>query len=564
MLKGSPMNQLSEDQTPSSESLAIAPAAGDTNAATSPLKAAVAGVLSAGAALGIGQLLAGASESIPSLVVRVGDAVIERVPASIERWAIETLGTGDKPALVWGIVSICLLIGAVTGIAASSRSRTKWLVYGVFGLVGGLAAASDPQRPAAMGWFVAVVAALTGITVLSLLLARAAASAASPVAPDCSSDPIERPNRRGFVAAATAAAAFGVGAPLIGSQLRGRRAQETEQDRDVVAADIEQIDESALTQQRELVNVGNNFDDIGGITPLVVPNDEFYRIDTALVVPQIDVDTWSMKITGMVDNEVEFTFDDLLAMDLVEETVTMSCVSNPVGGDLVGNAVWLGVPLVDLLAKAGVQLGAEQIVGRSVDGWTGGFPTEYLDDPDRTALVVVAMNGEPLPVQHGFPVRLVISGLYGYVSATKWLKEIELTTWDFDGYWITRGWSKLGPVKTQSRIDVPRTNARLKPGDQMIAGIAWAPDRGIRRVEVQVAKVIDNEPVLGPWIEADLTDDVSDNSWRQWSVPWQAPAGDHVVRVRATDGTGTTQTEVRTNVAPDGASGWHTIAVRVD
>ena len=558
------MNQLSEDQTPSSESLAIAPAAGDTNAATSPLKAAVAGVLSAGAALGIGQLLAGASESIPSLVVRVGDAVIERVPASIERWAIETLGTGDKPALVWGIVSICLLIGAVTGIAASSRSRTKWLVYGVFGLVGGLAAASDPQRPAAMGWFVAVVAALTGITVLSLLLARAAASAASPVAPDCSSDPIERPNRRGFVAAATAAAAFGVGAPLIGSQLRGRRAQETEQDRDVVAADIEQIDESALTQQRELVNVGNNFDDIGGITPLVVPNDEFYRIDTALVVPQIDVDTWSMKITGMVDNEVEFTFDDLLAMDLVEETVTMSCVSNPVGGDLVGNAVWLGVPLVDLLAKAGVQLGAEQIVGRSVDGWTGGFPTEYLDDPDRTALVVVAMNGEPLPVQHGFPVRLVISGLYGYVSATKWLKEIELTTWDFDGYWITRGWSKLGPVKTQSRIDVPRTNARLKPGDQMIAGIAWAPDRGIRRVEVQVAKVIDNEPVLGPWIEADLTDDVSDNSWRQWSVPWQAPAGDHVVRVRATDGTGTTQTEVRTNVAPDGASGWHTIAVRVD
>jgi hypothetical protein len=212
-----------------------------------------------------------------------------------------------------------------------------------------------------------------------------------------------------------------------------------------------------------------------------------------------------------------------------------------------------------------VQPGATQIVGRSVDGWTGGFPTEYLNDPARVALVAVAMNGEPLPTQHGFPVRLVVAGLYGYVSATKWLKEIELTTWDdFDGYWITRGWGKEGPIKTQSRIDVPNANARLDGGGQPIAGGAWAPDRGIAKVEVLITEVLDGEEEPNEnWIEAELSGDVTDNSWRQWMVPWSAPTGDHVIRVRATDGQGVTQTAERSRVDPDGATGWHTIAVRV-
>ena len=215
--------------------------------------------------------------------------------------------------------------------------------------------------------------------------------------------------------------------------------------------------------------------------------------------------------------------------------------------------------------ELGSQPGATQIVGRSVDGWTGGFPTEYLDDPDRVALVAVAMNGAPLPVRHGFPVRLVIAGLYGYVSATKWLKEIELTTLeDFDGYWITRGWSKLGPIKTQSRVDVPAHASLLDVGPQAVAGVAWAPDRGVDKVEVQISEVIGDDEVAGDWLEAELSDDATDNAWRQWFLPWDAPIGDHVIRVRATDGSGQTQTEIPTEPAPDGATGWLGVVVRVE
>jgi len=533
--------------------------------------AALSGVLAAAVALGVGELLSGLSGKIPSLIVRVGDVVIDNAPGAVEKWAIETLGTNDKPALVIGITVISLLIGAATGIAASKKFGAAITVFGLFGLVGGLAAASDPQRPAFWGWVAAIVSAAAGIAALRALLraARASASDTDAVADETTTARVAG-GRRGFLGAAAGAAALGVAGPLAGRALRGRQSAAVEVDRETVRAALDTVEpvstpgatlESSSTPMPELTS----FDDIDGIATLISPNDNFYRIDSALSIPRIDVDTWSMKITGMVDQEVEFTFDELLAMDPVEEYVTLSCVSNRVGGDLVGNARWLGVPLKKLLDKAGVQPGATQIVGRSVDGWTGGFPTEYLDDPDRVALVAVAMNGEPLPAQHGFPVRLVIAGLYGYVSATKWLKEIELTTLeDFDGYWITRGWSKLGPIKTQSRIDVPNSNARLVAGNQPIAGVAWAPDRGVDRVEVLITDIVDGEEVPNEnWIEAELTDDITDNSWRQWMVPWAAPVGDHVIRVRATDSTGETQTPVRTDVAPNGATGWHTIAVRV-
>ena len=540
--------------------------------------AAVAGLLSAGIALGVGELLSGLSKQIPSLVARVGDIVINNVPGSIERWAISTLGENDKPALVIGITVISLLIGAATGVAARNNFRTAWTVFGVFALIGALAAGSDPQRSVVLGWMSAILSAAAGIAALYLLLRSARSTFLDLSAPTDAEPVLERaPSRRTFVSTATAAAAVGVAAPVLGGALRRRQAEATEEDRELVAAALEDITPTPTAEPVEdpdtdpdlsgsapPASINDNLDDIEGITPVVVPNDDFYRIDTALVVPQLDVETWSMKITGMVDNELEFTFDDLLAMDPVEEYVTLSCVSNRVGGDLVGNARWLGVPIKKLLDMAGVQPGADQIVGRSVDGWTGGFPTAYLDDPDRVALVALAQNGEPLPVEHGFPVRLVVAGLYGYVSATKWLQEIELTTWDgFDGYWIPRGWSKLGPIKTQSRVDVPNSNARLTAGTQPIAGVAWAPDRGITKVEVQIAEIVNNEPVPGEWIEAELSAAVSNNAWRQWHVAWDAPVGDHLIRVRATDGAGETQTEVRTDVAPDGATGWHTIAVRV-
>jgi DMSO/TMAO reductase YedYZ molybdopterin-dependent catalytic subunit len=294
---------------------------------------------------------------------------------------------------------------------------------------------------------------------------------------------------------------------------------------------------------------------IEGLPPFQTPNADFYRIDTALTVPQVDPATWRLRVTGMVDRELELTFDDLLGRPLVEADVTLTCVSNEVGGGLIGNARWLGARLADLLEEAGVQPGATQLVGRSVDGFTVGFPTEVALD-GREALVAVGMNGEPLPIEHGFPARLVVPGLYGYVSATKWLAEIELTTWEaFDAYWVPRGWAKEGPIKTQSRIDVPASLAAVPAGPTAVAGVAWAPTRGIERVEVQVDD--------GRWAPARLAAPVGEDTWRQWVYEWDATPGGHTLRVRATDGTGQLQTEERAEPIPDGASGWHTIQVRV-
>ncbi len=537
-------------------------------------RGAFAGVLAAGAALGAGELLAGISARTASLVVRVGDAVIDNVPGSIERWAIETLGENDKPALVIGIVVISLLIGAATGLAAWRRFGIARAVFAGFALVGALATLGDDQHSAWRGWLAAGVAAIVGLASLRFLLRVAGAPS---VAPDDSFrlTPSQSPQRRSFVGAAGAVAAFGVAAPGIGAILRDRQAAGIEADRTAVADALDNAaevtpaaaSESAAaptaSERAGRLTTAANFDDVDGIASLVTPADDFYRIDAALAIPRIDVDTWSMKITGLVDTELEFTFDDLLAMDLEEHFVTLSCVSNQVGGDLVGNAQWLGVPLRTLLDRAGVQSDAVQIVGRSVDGWTGAFPVAYLDDPNRVALVAVAMNGEPLPVRHGFPVRLVIAGLYGYVSATKWLKEIELTTANFDGYWITRGWSREGPIKTQSRIDVPASNATLNAGSTPIAGVAWAPDRGIDKVEVQVSAIVDGAEEPGPWAVAELSEELAETAWRQWFLPWEATPGIYTLRVRATDSLGDTQTSEITDPAPDGATGHHAIAVRI-
>jgi DMSO/TMAO reductase YedYZ molybdopterin-dependent catalytic subunit len=295
---------------------------------------------------------------------------------------------------------------------------------------------------------------------------------------------------------------------------------------------------------------------IEGLSPFVTPNRDFYRIDTALLVPQLTVADWRLRVHGMVERELELSYAELLDRPLVEADVTLTCVSNEVGGDLVGNARWLGVRLDEVLAEAGVRPGATQVVSRSSDGWSCGFPTEDALD-GRDALIAVGMNGEPLPISHGFPARLVVPGLYGYVSATKWLTEIELTTWDaFDGYWVDRGWAKEAPVKTASRIDVPRGFADLPRGRTAIAGVAWAQGRGIERVEVR----IDDEP----WVEARLARSAGPTTWRQWVHEWEATPGRHDIAVRATDGTGATQPGERVDPVPDGATGWHSIVVTVD
>jgi DMSO/TMAO reductase YedYZ molybdopterin-dependent catalytic subunit len=295
-----------------------------------------------------------------------------------------------------------------------------------------------------------------------------------------------------------------------------------------------------------------------GLSPLVVPNDQFYRIDTALIVPSVDAATWRLTVKGMVDRPLSLSYADLAELPLIEQYVTISCVSNEIGGNLVGNAKWTGVRLRDVLSAAGVQTGATQLVGRSADGWTAGMPTAWVMDPKREPMIALQMNDAPLPRVHGFPARLIVPGLYGYVSATKWLTELELTTLEaFDGYWIPLGWSKEGPILTQSRIDVPRNGASVAAGRVAIAGVAWAPDRGISKVEVAID---------GAWQEAQISTPISSSTWVQWLVAWDSAAagpGKHEIEVRATDGTGAVQTADRTPPAPDGARGHHSIRVTV-
>lgn len=292
-----------------------------------------------------------------------------------------------------------------------------------------------------------------------------------------------------------------------------------------------------------------------GLTPYLTSNSDFYRIDTALIVPQVSVDDWSLRIHGMVDHEIQLSWGDLAKRTPVETLVTLACVSNPVGGDLIGNASWRGYRLDELLAEAGPHPDADMVLSHSIDGFTAGSPLAVLTD-GRDALLAVGMNGEPLPVAHGYPARLVVPGLYGYVSATKWVTELEITRFDrATAYWTRRGWSAYGPIKTGTRIDTPRARAKLQPGSTAIAGVAWAQHRGIRAVEVQ----IDN----GPWQPARLSTEQSIDTWRQWVYDWNATPGPHTIRARATDGTGETQTEARAPVVPDGATGYPSTTVTV-
>jgi DMSO/TMAO reductase YedYZ molybdopterin-dependent catalytic subunit len=294
---------------------------------------------------------------------------------------------------------------------------------------------------------------------------------------------------------------------------------------------------------------------VAGVTPIVVRNADFYRIDTRLLgPPTVDVDTWRLRITGKVDHPLEFSWDQLAAMPMIETYLTLQCVSNEVGGNLVGNASWRGVRLSDLLGPAGVHRDADQIIGRSVDGFTAGFPTAAAFD-GRQALVAIGMNDELLPLVHGFPARLIVAGLYGYVSATKWLTEIQLTRFDaYTPYWVERGWDRMGPIKTESRIDTIAPNPP-KAGPTVLAGVAWAPTRGISKVEVQVDD--------GPWGIAHLADAISSDTWRQWSFPWTASSGQHLIRVRATDGQGQTQTADIAEPLPNAATGYHTVSVNI-
>ncbi len=552
--------------TESTETTSASPGPSDPTGSASWLdtgRAALVGALAGAAALSIGELAAAFAAPRPGPVIAVANRVIDEAPGWFVDFGKAVFGLSDKPALVLGTVIIALLIAAGLGVA-SRRSPLPGIVgIVVFGLIGLVSIGVDSQGGWASGVIITLAAVVAGVATLLILRVQAGmASAPSGLrlrsdrvieAPGEGGGPIDSPvdpaiSRRGFLNVAGAvgatAAVATVGANLLRARSSAADARANVQlDSALSASDLEQQIAAAG---------GGEVASTPGITPLIVPNDEFYLIDTAILTPQVDPAGWELSIRGMVDNELTFSYDDLLERANLVAPVTLSCVSNEVGGNLVGNAVWQGVPLTELLDEAGVRSGATQIASRSVDGWSCGFPTDLAYD-GRTAMVAIAMNDEPLPLRHGFPARLVVSGLYGYVSATKWLSEIQLTTLeDFDGYWIPRGWSKDGPVKTQSRIDTPRRGTPLVAGEEVpVAGVAWAPNKGIEKVELQIDD--------GEWVEAELGESLGVHAWRQWRVLWTPTAGRHVLRVRATDGDGETQTDRVAPPAPSGATGWHQV-----
>lgn len=526
-----------------------------------PALAALSGVLAGFTALAVAEPMAAAVRPQSGPVIAVGGASIDATPAAVKDWAIRHFGTDDKLVLQLGILAVLTLLALALGVLALRYRRVGAAGVLLFGAIGAAAAVSRPDSTGPVDALPSVVGAVAGALLLYVLVGRLTATG-RPAAPASDSaeetgDGLSVPagwDRRGFVLAAASAAAASAAVGTVGRTLTTSRGQ------DAIASREKIVLPSPGSPARPLP--GRAGLRIPGLSPFVTPNAEFYRVDTALVVPQVDATAWRLRIHGKgVQRPGSYSFDDLLRRELVERDITLTCVSNEVGGPYVGTARWTGVRLADLLAECGVKPPsrggpADQLVSRSVDGMTIGSPVEDVMD-GRDALLALGMNGEPLPFDHGFPVRMVVPGLYGFVSACKWIKDIELTTFDsYDPYWVKRGWARKAPVKTAARIDTPKPFARPGAGTVMVAGVAWAQHRGIDKVEVRVDD--------GPWQEADLAAEDTRDTWRQWSFPWRSTKGGHTLTVRATDRTGAVQTDRRTRTIPDGATGWHSVVVTVD
>jgi DMSO/TMAO reductase YedYZ molybdopterin-dependent catalytic subunit len=501
----------------------------------------VVGVLTALFALGIAEIPASLIDDQSSPLVAVGSAAIDATPEWLKSFAIRTFGSNDKLALIVGMIAVILILAVLMGVASIRRPWIGLAGLVVLGAVGAIAAFSRPT-----GSVLSVIPSVVGAVAGSYALPWLLRAAKTPDGTTTPAHPAEMPgevDRRRFLFASLAIGGAAVATGGLGRLLIARRFGVAEAARDALT--IPAPTDRAPSPPASF--------DTPGLSPFITPNADFYRVDTALVIPRVETDTWRLTIHGMVDREIELTFEDLLARDLIERDITLACVSNEVGGSYIGNARWVGAPLKPLLEEAGVRAGADQIVSRSVDGFTVGTPTSIAMD-GRDAMLAISMNGETLPFTHGFPVRMIVPGLYGYVSATKWLTDIELTTFDaYDPYWVQRGWAEQAPIKTESRIDTPRPLARVKIGAVIVAGVAWAQHRGIERVEVRVDE--------GEWHDATLSVQDTTDTWRQWRWPWQATTGDHTLQVRATDADGATQPEQRVTPFPDGATGWHTIEV---
>nr|WP_030436576.1 molybdopterin-dependent oxidoreductase [Actinoplanes subtropicus] len=558
------------------------------------VRAGVAGVVAAGLAVGVAEVVAVWTGPLSAPLLAVGGVVVDNVPPGVKDFGVQVFGVHDKTALITGTAILLAAYAFGLGVVAVRSWRLALVGIGLFAAVGvasaltrhdaGVAAALPTLVGAGLAvWALRYLLDLAGAELATTAPARekalvgagggrvtAGARAGggsggsvttqdSPAAGDgpdhdgavasnqgTRAQPYDVGNggsRRRFLQALGITAGVSILAGFGGRLLTSRKA---------VTAARKAVVLPAARQTPPPLPAGVQ---APGATPYISANKDFYRIDTSLYPPQVDPSTWQLRIHGMVRNPITITWEQLLQRPMIERYITLTCVSNEVGGDLIGNALWLGTPIKELLDEADPLPGADQVVQRSVDGWTCGSPTAALRD-GRDALLAVGMNGEALPVQHGFPVRMVVPGLYGYVSACKWIAEIELSRFeDFDAYWVPRGWSQQAPIKTESRIDTPRDGAQRDPGTIVVAGVAWAQHRGISKVEVQ----IDQEP----WAVATLAETVSSDTWRQWSYPWQATKGEHTIRVRATDNTGQTQTSTPADPAPNGATGWHSVQVTV-
>lgn len=514
--------------------------------------AALSGLLAGAVALGVAELLSAFLAPSASPLVAVSGVFVDLTPAWLKEAAIQAFGTADKTVLLLTAAVVVAVLAAAAGVLAQRRRAAGYAVVVVLGVVAAAAAVSRPSTgPGAV--LPSAVGALAGLVALDALLRRvpgdrgAAGPSPAPVggAPGRPQGGVA--DRRSFLLAAGITAAVAV-ATGVGGRVAGAAGRSVSAARRALRLPVPAVQAPPVPPAVDL--------EVEGLEPWRTPAEDFYRIDTALVVPQVDPADWRLRVHGMVEEEVEIDFDELLDAPLVESWTTLTCVSNEVGGHLVGNARWLGLPIRDLLARARPLPGADMALSTSVDGFTASTPLDVLTTEAVDALLAVGMNGEPLPPEHGFPVRMVVPGLYGYVSATKWVVDIEVTRFaDRTAYWTDRGWSERGPIRTQSRIDVPRPQADVSTGRVVVAGVAWAQERGVARVEVQADD--------GPWREAELGAPYNDRTWRQWRLLWDADPGTHRLRVRATDETGETQTATERPPAPDGATGWHTIVVDV-
>jgi DMSO/TMAO reductase YedYZ molybdopterin-dependent catalytic subunit len=500
-------------------------------------------------AVGVAQLAAGIVGEASSPLIAVGGAVIDASPEWLKSFAIQTFGTHDKTALLTGI-GVLLALAAI-GLGAVSARRPAIGVLGLlaFGAIGALAAVTRPTSDG-IDAIPSVLGPLGGV--LTYLGLRRSAGLDVPSgdrvgvgAGSVADESSPAIGRRRFLLGGAIAAGVAATTGLAGRYLVRR------------AMAIASRTAVRIPKPVDAAPAAPASADLGvpGVGPFITPNDDFYRVDTALFVPAVDADTWKLSVHGMVDHPLSITYDELLMRPLIERDITLACVSNRVGGKYIGNARWTGARMKDLLDEAGVDPGANQIASRSADGFTVGTPTSIALD-GRDSMLAVAMNGEPLPLEHGFPVRMIVPGLYGYESATKWLVEIELTTFQaFTPYWVRRGWARQVLIHTESRIDTPRSEATLRAGTIPVSGIAWAQHRGIRAVDVRVDD--------GAWMPAELGTADTTDTWRQWLYRWDATPGMHDLTVRATDGTGAVQTAERRSPFPSGATGLHTIPVTV-